>query len=85
MFMGLASATSVNYDLAATRGRQAVHEALALAAQGKVSCHVTERPLEEINRYSLGNRSPQLLAHPPASVFEDMYKGRLAGRAVITF
>ncbi|KAI0726812.1 chaperonin 10-like protein [Fomitopsis betulina] len=60
--------SGIKYIASQTAGRQAVYEALALAAQGKVRCHVIERPLEEIN-----------------SVFEDMYKGRLAGRAVITF
>lgn len=64
-----------------------MYEALALAAQGKVRCHVIERPLEEINRYVYRCRlnGTTCIVHPPVSVFEDMYKGRLAGRAVITF
>ncbi|TFY54877.1 hypothetical protein EVJ58_g8600 [Rhodofomes roseus] len=66
--MALIIDQGIKYIASQTGGRQAVYEALALAAQGKVRCHVVERPLEEIN-----------------SVLEDMYKGRLAGRAVITF
>lgn len=34
------------------RNRQAVIEALALAARGKVRCHYVERPIEDISRYA---------------------------------
>ena len=46
-----------------------MYEALALAAQGKVHCHVIERPLEEINRCASGNTSNPivLLTLQPAS------------------
>lgn len=43
------------------RSRQAVHEALALAARGRVRCHHVVRPLEEINRYVIISRMPPWL------------------------
>ncbi|KZT71173.1 GroES-like protein [Daedalea quercina L-15889] len=66
--MALIIDQGIKYIASQTGGRQAVYEALSLAAQGKVRCHVVQRPLEEIN-----------------SIFEDMHKGQLAGRAVVTF
>jgi len=39
----------IRYVASQTGNRQAVREALALAASGKVRCHVVERPIEDIN------------------------------------
>ncbi|KAI0946791.1 hypothetical protein AcW1_010150 [Taiwanofungus camphoratus] len=50
---GLPMALIIDYGIkyigTQTGSRQAVHEALALAARGRVRCHHVVRPLEEIN------------------------------------
>lgn len=61
------AANEVRVQASAVGTRQDLSEVLALAAEGKVRCHVSERPLDEVN-----------------SVLEELRRGRVAGRIVLT-